>query len=500
MILGLIIVARIPACEVGPAGPGLGHHAHLNASALTLPSSTPTPEPPDPTKEPEEGEEIVEDIVLEPPDGGIPAHTLDIVLSARDRRMQVAHHILLHNSSQVTWTEIVLSVLPAARPGVFRLDEVEVTQHGIRQRITPGWEGTMLHVPLPSPLTPGDPAALRLTYAIAIPTIAPTTGFPEGNLGAGDQVIQAGDWHPTIVPYRVDGGWQTWTYYPVGDPTVYPLADYDVRIFADPTLVIAAPGARQQEGTTRHYRLARSRCFAFLVSPDYQVVTGSVAGIPVSSYVLPAYAEAGRAAIAIAGEVLPIYRRLYGPYPLEALVIAENAYHGSMEYSGLISISRDAYERYESGAQSPMTGLVAHEIAHQWWYHAVGNNQVTEPWLDEAFAKYSELLYVEEVAPDRVGQWWESQGRLGNGDGPLDAVIYDFEDSQAYIRQIYVQGANFLDDLRWRIGDATFFAFVQTYRRYGEGRLMTTEDFFALLRTYTDADLSPLIDRYFEHP
>lgn len=497
VILGLIIIARIPACEVGLAGP-LQQHVLLNASALTMPSSTPTPEPTN--DELEDAEEIFEDIVIEPPSGDIPKHTMDIVLNTRDRRMQVAHHILLHNSSQATWTEVVLSVLPAFRPGVFRLEEVELTQRGLRQRVTPAWEGTMLHVPLPSPLAPGDPAAIRLTYTIAIPEVLPTTGFPEGNLGAGDQVIQVGDWHPTLVPYRLDGGWQTWTYHPVGDPAVYPLADYDVRIFADPTLIIAAPGARSQEGATRRYRLERARSYAFLASPDYRIIKGSVEGLSIASYVLPGHAEAGRAAIAIAQESLPIYRRAYGSYPIDALIIAENAYHGSMEYSGLISISSDAYERYEAGPQSPMTSLVAHETAHQWWYHAVGNNQVTEPWLDEAFAKYSELLYVEAVAPDQIEGWWENQIHSGTGGGPLDATIYDFEGSQAYIRQVYVQGACFLDDLRWRIGDATFFEFVRAYQHHGEGRLMTTEDFFALLRTYTDADLSPLIDRYFEHP
>jgi hypothetical protein len=498
-ILGMIIIARIPACEVGPTRPGIHTHPLINASALTLPSSTPTPEP-TPTDDAvgdEETNAVQDDIVLSVPEGGIPVHTMDVVLNARDRRMQVAHYVLLHNSSQTSWSEVVFAVLPRSKTDVFRLDEVEVTQRDSRRRITPRWEQMMLHVPLPVTLAPGDPVGIRMTYTLVIPPVEPTTGFPEGNLGAGDQVIQVGDWHPTLVPYRLVGGWQTWAYHAVGDPAVYPLADYDVRIFADPALVIAAPGAYARAGTTHHYQLKRARSFAFLVSPDYQRIEGSIEGISIASYVLPAHAEAGRAAVAIAQQALPIYRRAYGSYPFERLVIAENAYHGSMEYSGLLSISRDAYERFSAGPQSAMVSLVAHETAHQWWYHAVGSDQVTEPWLDEAFAKYSELLYFEEVAPDLVGWWWEAQG-YGAG-GALNATIYDFEDGQDYFRQIYAQGAHFLDDLRWRIGDATFFEFVRAYRSYGEGRLLTSEDFFALLDTYTDADLDPLIDRYFEN-
>jgi aminopeptidase N len=48
-----------------------------------------------------------------------------------------------------------------------------------------------------------------------------------------------------------------------------------------------------------------------------------------------------------------------------------------MEYPELVFVTGDP-------------GLVAHEVAHQWWYSIVGNDQYREPWLDETFASYSE--------------------------------------------------------------------------------------------------------------
>jgi Peptidase family M1 domain len=38
----------------------------------------------------------------------------------------------------------------------------------------------------------------------------------------------------------------------------------------------------------------------------------------------------------------------------------------------------------------PVPEVISHEIAHQWWYGLVGNNQFREPWLDESFAQYSQ--------------------------------------------------------------------------------------------------------------
>lgn len=37
--------------------------------------------------------------------------------------------------------------------------------------------------------------------------------------------------------------------------------------------------------------------------------------------------------------------------------------------------------------------MVAHEIAHQWFYGIVGNDQIKNPWMDEALCRFSEFLY-----------------------------------------------------------------------------------------------------------
>jgi aminopeptidase N len=39
--------------------------------------------------------------------------------------------------------------------------------------------------------------------------------------------------------------------------------------------------------------------------------------------------------------------------------------------------------------------LVAHEVAHQWWYGLVGNNHHQHAFLDEGLAEYASFLYFE---------------------------------------------------------------------------------------------------------
>ncbi|HOT92102.1 MAG TPA: M1 family metallopeptidase [Anaerolineae bacterium] len=435
-------------------------------------------------------------LISAPPDG-IPQVTLSITLNYADKQMKVGQQVVFSNAGPDTWDEVVFAVPPAYQPGVFTLHTVTVTTTRQSQQATAILSGTMLHVFTPTPIVPGAAVAVALKYTIAIPPVDLNTWLPLGNLGAGERLIQAGDWHPTLVPYRPGAGWQTWDYTPVGDPNIYGIANYDVMLRADPTLVVAAPGFVTYKGQVRHFRLDRARTFAFLVSPEYQVLRGMAGATPVRVYYLPEYGAAAQAVFKTAAQAIPLYVELYGPYPYTGLVIAQNAYYGAMEYSGLISMSSNAYAAYKETPVAALINLTAHEIAHQWWYGAVGNDQVHEPWLDESFAKYSELLFYERYYPDFVDWWWQHHIYSRNHGGSLDATIYDFADTPSYIEQVYAQGARFLGDLRALMGDPAFFTFIKAYREANDGHIATRDDFFAAVRAHTDADLTPLVERYF---
>ncbi len=405
--------------------------------------------------------------------------------------------MLFENATPNLWEEVVFAVPPAHQPDVFQLYLVEVTTKQETNVASYALEDIMLHVSLPVPVAPGDPVQVSLSYSMQIPPVSSYDWPPVGNFGAGEHLLQIGDWHPTLVPYHSENGWQTWTYHPVGDPTAYPLASYDVTIVAPPDVVLAAPGETPSQ-QNRHYHIERARAFAFLASPEYQFLERQVDKVQVRSYFLPEYAAAGQAILDVAAQALSLYQEYYGPYPYSSLTIAQNSYYGAMEYSGLISMSSSAYENYSENPASLMVALLVHEIAHQWWYGVVGNDQVHAPWLDESLAKYSELLFYERYYPYLTDWWWENHIYKWTPSDPLDNTIYDYTDTPTYIHQIYSQGSRFMADLRALLGDAAFFAFVKDYRNRMEGTLATREDFAALAQEHTDIDLRPLFEQYFE--
>ncbi len=95
-------------------------------------------------------------------------------------------------------------------------------------------------------------------------------------------------------------------------------------------------------------------------------------------------------------------------------------------------------------------------MSHQWFYGLVGNDQVSEPWLDEALAQYSSYLYYERYLPGDKEWWWDTEIRQYAPAGKIDLLIYQFRNNRDYMNSIYRRGAEFVRDLRETMGDPAF--------------------------------------------
>lgn len=138
-----------------------------------------------------------------------------------------------------------------------------------------------------------------------------------------------------------------------------------------------------------------------------------------------------------------------------------------------------------------------HETAHQWWYARVGSDQAQDPWLDEALATYSELLFYENLNPELAKWWWSFRVDPYSPVGLLDATIYDFSQFLPYRNQIYLRGAQMLNSLRLSMGDADYFSALQDYALRFDGKVAIRQNFVDVLQQATKVDLSPVWTEYF---
>lgn len=426
----------------------------------------------------------------------------DVELFYYDRWMRIRQALTIQNTSGDVWEELVFNTGIQIVPGAFFLDETAVAIDDTVTKVSPEFdaiEETMLHLTLPRPVEPGETIAVEMRFRVLIPPVAPTSWPPEGTTGWTFDLIQAGDFYPALVPYADGTGWQTWRYHPVGDPTFYPLVNHRLTVTVDSGIVVAGGGLVMQDGNTWVFDIPQARGIAFLASNNYAVIEGEADGIPVYSYYLRDHYVAGQDALGIAEDAIRLFNELYGPYPYDSLTVVENGFFGGMEYSALISVTDYAYTTYTGETDSLLHMLISHEVAHQWWYGAVGNDQVHEAWLDEALAFYSEYLFMERYYEGDPNFWWDIRVDRFNPQGPVNATIYMYADSPSFILWMYGQAARFMRDLREMMGDEAFFAFLQDYYRTYQWQTVTGDDFFAVLERHTqDVDISPLITRYFE--
>ena len=399
------------------------------------------------------------------------------------------------NNTEDTFAELLLIVPPAQQESVFSL--ISLTNAQTQETIPFTFEGQTLTLSLPSPLDPGASLSLTLIYTLQI---------PEGRhlLGRTDNQLLLTNWYPFIPPYLPESGWLIHSPGTAGEYLVYSLADYTVSLSLSPPqegLVVAASSPIASDNASRQYYVAeQARNITFAFSPTHIDFTHTTSEVTVKAYVFPEQAGLGQRAADLAAEAWTFYELIYGDNSREYMAVIEADLNDGMEFDGAFLLSEDYFDSADDSPQNYYTLLIIHETAHQWFYAQVANDQAADPWLDEAFATYSELLYLETFHPELVNWWWDYRVNAYQPSGWVDSSIYDHASFRPYVNAVYLRGVQFLEALRQQIGDEAFFNLLKQYAAPTNGdTLHTSSDFFALVESVSNQDLSNLYAQYFQN-
>ena len=366
----------------------------------------------------------------------------------------------------------------AAYPSGFSPGETRVRAAFVNGREA-SWEWadearTILRLHLPFSLRPQGGVEISLAYEVQL---------GENRLRTGVSARQARLCNLFALLCPHDGErFRHDAYGPIGDPFVTSTADWEVTLRAPTRLVAAGPGLQSVQDGVWRFSGRNLRDFALTLSVDYCVAQGEAAGATVRSFAFTQ--ESAERALAYACRALDIYAALFGDYPFpDFTVCAADLCAGGMEYPALALVGAELYEQ----AGGALEYAVAHEAAHQWWYAAVGSDQVLYPWQDEALAEYSALLYVEaahgEAAFDalcaaRLAPALEIPALQGVG---VAQPLTRFASEEVYDAVVYRRGAAMLHDVRGLLGDEAFFAALRQY--FAQNRFAVAPP-GALLKTF----------------
>jgi hypothetical protein len=313
---------------------------------------------------------------------------------------------------------------------------------------------------LATPLAPGARGSVSFDVDIRAPR-APGRFGRRGRMALFSNAIPA-------LAHLEGGRFRLDRYFPIGEAWTYPAADWNVRLDAPPGIAVAAPGVRQADGSRR---LERGRDYSFAAG-RLRSCQAVIDGVTVTVW---SPRRGLSKTLRITRRRLPRLAALYGPYgwPDLQIVVTDDA---AMEHTGLIMTP-------------PADFVVTHELAHEWWYALISNDQAQAPWLDEGFASYAEEAAGAQKRP------WCRRPRRGARLVTRGTAFFRRNRFAGY-GAVYSEGACLLDLLRKRMGAPVFDAALRDYalaNRYGWS---TAAEFRAAMDAASPAPLDDLWRRY----
>ncbi len=364
------------------------------------------------------------------------------------------------------------------------------------------FDGTAVFIPLEGGLAPGATTDVTLWFRATLPTQVNAGTAGAGLYGFVEGVYDLAGFYPTLAVYD-HRGWDLFAGASFGDSLFADIGFYQVELTAPGALGVVASGsttAREpNEDGTSTWRIAAGpvRSFYAAVTDRWEAISEEVDGTTVNSYYPVGGLASAQTALSYTTGSLAVFNGMFGQYPyreLDVVPLPTTAF--GMEQAGLLALAANFYTEAGGGF-----GIATpHEVAHQWFFNLVGNDQPDEPWLDESLANYAVYLYYEAVEwpqmqtalLENVFRYRYDAARNLGIDRPVSGAVVGFDQSN-YINIIYSKGPLFLHAVRERIGDEAFFAalldYVQSYR-YG---IAYADDLLDVFRRHSGTPIDDLI-------
>jgi hypothetical protein len=429
------------------------------------------------------------------------------------------HEKVAFTNNQEKSTNYLLFFLYPNDPALTKTQDKYITISNVKIDGAPAKteeKGPSLRVYLAAALQPGKTVTVDFDFDAMIPEqsgskdlfseamdqltqiINPTNQQKEtdyGIFGSNKEIMNLGMWYGALSKFDKDG-WDEEAYAGIGDVSYFDPATFHVRLTAPAAYQVVTTGTTikkipQSQGKIEHQIESQmTRDFVVELSKQFEQKTAIRGQTMLRSFFLTKHRESGEKVLDTAVKAYEYFYQEFGPYPYTELDIVEAPLYGGaggVEFPGLVTVSSMLYKDDENSTETasldqllagnPMFEqllefVVAHEVAHQWWNAVVGSNSKKFPFIDEAMANYSAVLYFEhfygrEAAEKQMEMQmklnYQMHRLLGGNDQPVLLPASAYNGPLEYAAIVYGKGALGFDSMRKTMGDDAFFAALKKY-------------------------------------
>jgi hypothetical protein len=336
----------------------------------------------------------------------------------------------------------------------------------------PTTDCTAIPVDLDPPLAPNERTSLRFDLRIHVAARNDRFGYAGGMSLLGTAL-------PTLAVHD-DEGWHLDPFVDFGESFYSVVGRYRVSLDVPDGLSTPTTG-RQVTVTDAGVRTIRT--YVADDVRDFEWAAGSLRNLQATEanevvrvWYRPGYVTSTKARhlLELARTSMATYSAAFGDYPYAEVDVVLTSFprYGGMEYPQIVFAN-------------PQDRVVTHELAHQWWFGIVGDDEYSDPWLDESFATWSMFLPLKPWVGCTAYDWPSPTARITNDMAYWSAHQHEYG-------TIYDGGGCMLADLARRFGLDRFETILASYAASARFGVARTGDFTAAIDRAAATDLPGL--------
>jgi hypothetical protein len=373
---------------------------------------------------------------------------------------------------------------------------------------------TTVSIPIDPPLAVGTTTTVTMSFDLRVP-VDERSHYGILNASPERGTWALAHWYPILAGWTELRGWVLDPPSIYGDPIFSTTAAYDLTLRTPDKWRVISTGVvvdLRTEDAVAERRIVTGpvRDLTVVLDEDFESMEREVDGTLITSWYNPGEERIGAAVLDYGAQSLAYFNEIIGPYPYTTMQFAPVELFGAagVEFPQVMYIGASYYTADRNlEVPNSLDFTVAHEVAHQWWYGTVGNNQYDHAFIDEGLTNfmssqmYFDAMYGPEAAETMVERYlagpFRSHVSAGN-DQVVNTPTDEFPSSSAYVFAVYSKAALGFKAIYDEIGHDAFVDGVQLY--YDEHRfsIATPEDLLAAFETAAGRDISDLWSHWFE--
>lgn len=432
---------------------------------------------------------------LPAPDSPVPVYDIDITYDG-ERKVTLQQEVLYTNDTGDSLDKLAFHLYAnafsegATSPPYFASDrenfyydgesfgKIEISSVGLNRKTADyaigGTDGEVLEVECA--LAQGDTVTVSLCATLTLPEC-------NSRFGITESTINLTGFYPVLCAYE-DGDWRTDGYTAAGDPFFSEVSSYYVTATVPSRYTPACSGevtsCEESDGVSRVEMTAENvRDFALFLSSDFACETAE-ASLPSGEVTVRYFYVSDDLATetaTAAADALEFFSDAFGAYPYASFTVVQAPVGaGGMEYGSLVAVDPSVTDRTE------YLRTLVHETAHQWWFGAVGSDQLNSPWLDEGLTEFSTAYYflkngdgesyreLLSSARSYYDVYAKMPAEIGF-DPTMDRHLSTYISNGEYVAVTYCKGLLLFDTLFALAGEKKF---VEAMRVYFADNLFST--------------------------